>query len=61
MVSHPSGAIGGIVLGAVADGAGLTTAMLIGAVVTAIAAPLYLVRPRPGPATTAEMSGHAVP
>lgn len=47
MVSHPAGAVGGIVLGAVADGAGLATAMFIGAVVMAVAAPLYLVRPRP--------------
>lgn len=43
MVSHPSGAIGGIVLGALADRASLSTAMLVGAVVLAAAAPLYLV------------------
>ncbi len=61
MVSHPAGAVGGIVLGAVADGAGLTPAMLIGAAVLALAAPLYLVRPRTGRSTPIEMSERAVP
>jgi MFS family permease len=43
MVAMPAGAVGGIVLGAVADGTSLTTAMTVGAVVLAAAAPLYLV------------------
>ena len=42
MVGQPSGAIGAIVLGAVASSAGVSTAMVIGGVVLALAAPLYL-------------------
>ncbi|WP_018253161.1 MFS transporter [Salinispora mooreana] len=42
MVAMPAGAAGGIVLGLVADRAGVSVAMLAGAVVLAIAAPLYL-------------------
>ena len=43
MVAMPAGAVGGIALGALADGAGLAPAMVVGAVVLAAAAPLYLV------------------
>jgi predicted MFS family arabinose efflux permease len=43
MVAMPAGAVGGIVLGAVADGAGVRVAMAVGAAVLAAAAPLYLV------------------
>jgi MFS family permease len=42
MVGQPAGALGGILLGAIADGASVPTAMLIGALVCAVAAPLYL-------------------
>ncbi|GIJ79667.1 Predicted arabinose efflux permease, MFS family [Micromonospora phaseoli] len=42
MVALPAGALGGVVLGFVGDRAGVSTAMLIGAVVLAVAAPLYL-------------------
>lgn len=42
MVSQPAGAIGAIVLGALADGASLSTAMIVGGLVCAAAAPLYL-------------------
>ncbi|SCL30653.1 Predicted arabinose efflux permease, MFS family [Micromonospora pallida] len=42
MVAMPAGALGGIVLTALADAAGVRTAMLVGAVVLAVAAPLYL-------------------
>jgi predicted MFS family arabinose efflux permease len=42
MVSQPAGAIGAIVLGALADGASLSTAMVVGGIVCAAAAPLYL-------------------
>ncbi len=42
MVAMPAGALGGIVLGMIADRAGVSTAMLVGAVVLAVAAPLYL-------------------
>lgn len=42
MVSMPAAALGGIVLGRLADVAGVPVAMLAGAVVLAAAAPLYL-------------------
>jgi hypothetical protein len=42
LTSQVGGAVSGIVLGLVADRAGLTTAMLVAAVVMAAAAPLYL-------------------
>jgi MFS family permease len=51
MVSQPAGAIGTLILTSVADGSSITTAMLIGAVVCAVAAPLYL------PAWRQERSG----
>jgi predicted MFS family arabinose efflux permease len=42
MVGQPAGAIGAIVLASIADGTSLTTAMLIGGLVCAAAAPLYI-------------------
>lgn len=42
MVGQPAGAFGAIVLGAIADGSSVSTAMLVGAIVCAIAAPLYI-------------------
>jgi MFS family permease len=42
MVSQPAGAIGAIVLTAIASGASVSTAMVVGGVVCAAAAPLYL-------------------
>jgi predicted MFS family arabinose efflux permease len=42
MVSQPAGAIGAIVLAALADGTSVTTAMVIGGIVCAAAAPLYI-------------------
>jgi predicted MFS family arabinose efflux permease len=42
MVSQPAGAIGAIVLAALADGTSVTTAMIIGGLLCAIAAPLYV-------------------
>jgi MFS family permease len=42
MVAQPAGAIGGIALTALADATSVRTAMLVGAVVLAAAAPLYL-------------------
>ena len=42
LASQASGAVGGIVLGWAADTAGLTVAMLAGAMTLALAAPLYL-------------------
>ncbi len=43
MVAMPAGAIGGIALGALADRTSITTAMVVGAAVLAVAAPLYFV------------------
>lgn len=42
MVGQPAGAVGAIALSALADGSSLTTAMIVGGVVCALAAPLYL-------------------
>ncbi|HEU4422847.1 MAG TPA: MFS transporter [Pilimelia sp.] len=42
MVSQPAGALGLVVLTAIADAASISTAMYVGAVVLAAAAPLYL-------------------
>jgi predicted MFS family arabinose efflux permease len=42
MVSQPAGAIGAIVLAALADGTSVTTAMVVGGVLCAAAAPLYV-------------------
>jgi predicted MFS family arabinose efflux permease len=42
MVAQPAGALGGVTLGALADAATVPVAMLVGAVVLAAAAPLYL-------------------
>jgi hypothetical protein len=42
MVSQPAGAIGAIVLASIADGASLTTAMVVGGIACAVAAPLYI-------------------
>lgn len=42
MVAQPSGAVGAIVLGAVASNTSVSTAMVVGGLVLALAAPLYL-------------------
>jgi DHA1 family tetracycline resistance protein-like MFS transporter len=47
MVSQPAGALGAVVLTGVAQSAGVSTALVVGAVVLAAAAPLYLVARRP--------------
>jgi predicted MFS family arabinose efflux permease len=51
MVGQPAGAIGAIVLSALADGTSLPTALIVGGVVCTLAAPLYL------PALRAERPG----
>lgn len=57
MVGQPAGAIGAIALGALADGATLSTAMLVGGLICAAAAPFYIPawraerRRRPRPAS----------
>ncbi|MFY1649729.1 MFS transporter [Solwaraspora sp. WMMB762] len=47
MVAHPAGALGGVVLMAIAGATTVSLAMLVGAAVLAAAAPLYLVSPGP--------------
>ena len=42
MIGQPAGAIGAIVLSALADGTSLPTAMIVGGILCAAAAPLYL-------------------
>ncbi|HET9757136.1 MAG TPA: MFS transporter [Candidatus Limnocylindrales bacterium] len=42
MVSQPAGSLGAITLSALADGAGVSTAMIVGGIICAIAAPLYV-------------------
>ncbi len=42
MVSQPAGSLGGITLSALADRSGVTSAMVVGGVICAMAAPLYL-------------------
>jgi predicted MFS family arabinose efflux permease len=42
MVSQPAGAIGAIVLAALADGTSVTTAMVVGGILCAAAAPFYI-------------------
>lgn len=47
MVAQPAGSLGLIVLAALADGSSVGTAMIVGGVVCAVAAPLYLPARRP--------------
>ena len=42
MVSQPAGAIGAIALSALADGTSISTAMVVGGIICALAAPLYI-------------------
>jgi predicted MFS family arabinose efflux permease len=42
MIGQPAGAVGAIVLAALADGTSITTAMVVGGVLCAVAAPLYI-------------------
>jgi predicted MFS family arabinose efflux permease len=42
MVAQPAGSLGTIVLAAVADGTSLSTAMILGGLILAAAAPLYV-------------------
>lgn len=55
MISQPAGAIGAIVLAALADGTSVTTAMVVGGILCAAAAPLYI------PAWRAEKARGPVP
>ncbi len=47
MAMHPAGSLGAIILGAIATGTSTGIAMIVGGVVLALAAPLFLVRPEP--------------
>ena len=42
MVAQPAGALGAILLAALADGTSLSTAMVVGGIICAAAAPLYI-------------------
>jgi hypothetical protein len=55
MVGQPAGALGGIVLAALADATSVSTAMVIGGIILAVAAPLYL------PAMRQERSARPTP
>ena len=50
MISQPAGALGAILLSALADGTSISTAMIVGGIICALAAPLYI------PAWRAEQS-----
>ncbi|MET8837200.1 MFS transporter [Micromonospora sp. NPDC004540] len=54
MMAQPAGALGAVVLTALADATSITVAMLVGAVVLAVAAPLYLPAWRAGRRASAE-------
>jgi len=41
MISQPAGALGAILLSALADGTSISTAMIVGGIICALAAPLY--------------------
>lgn len=49
MAMHPGGSIGGVVLGVIATNASTRVSIVVGGVVLTLAAPLFLVRERPGP------------
>ncbi len=42
MIAQPAGSLGAIILAAVADGSSVATAMVIGGIICAVAAPLYI-------------------
>jgi hypothetical protein len=42
MISQPAGALGAITLAALADGTSIATAMIVGGIICAVAAPLYI-------------------
>ena len=42
MVGQPAGALGAIMLAALADGTSISTAMIVGGIICALAAPLYI-------------------
>ena len=54
MVAQPAGALGAIMLAALADGTSIATAMIVGGIICALAAPLYI------PAWRAERARRAV-
>ncbi|MEV6811220.1 MFS transporter, partial [Micromonospora sp. NPDC051296] len=57
----PAAALGGVLLGLIGDRAGVSTAMLVGAVVLAVAAPLYLPAWRAGRAADGQPGRTEVP
>ena len=61
MVGQPAGALGLVVLTGIAQAHSVSAAMIVGAVVMALAAPLYLVARRPAPAVQPLAAGTASP
>jgi MFS family permease len=61
MMAQPAGALGMVVLTVLADATSISTAMVVGAVVLAVAAPLYLPAWRAGRRAPAESAGTAQP
>ncbi|MEV8505989.1 MFS transporter [Actinoplanes sp. NPDC051475] len=61
MVAQPAGALGLVVLTAIATQASLVVALLVGAAVLALAAPLYLVARRSAPETVPTGTPEVVP
>ena len=61
MVSQPAGAIGAIVLASLADATSVSTAMIVGGVVCALAAPLYIPALRAERARRLDVPRGAVP
>ena len=55
MIAQPAGALGAILLSALADGTSISTAMIVGGIICALAAPLYI------PAWRAERARTAAP
>ncbi len=59
MAMHPAASVGSIVLGVIATGASTGTAMIVGGVVLALAAPLFLVRPAVEDRDVRPLASHA--
>jgi predicted MFS family arabinose efflux permease len=60
MVSQPAGALGAITLAAIADGTSISTAMVVGGIICALAAPLYIPAWRAERARGASVSAQVV-
>ena len=61
MIAQPAGALGAILLAALADGTSISTAMVVGGIICALAAPLYIPAWRAERARTAGRTLEPVP